>query len=165
MGHRCATGRYLLLILDPTMDDKADETIPDTAILTEPVDSYFHLSPQALTGQPSPKSLKALKFKGSIHGLSVSVLIDTGSTHNILQPRTATHLHIPHSPTQPLSVMVGNGSYIDCAGFCSSVPISLQNTLFHIPFHLFPIEGADVVLGLDWLTTLDPFHSIHILYS
>lgn len=84
------------------------------------------------------------------------MLVDTGSTHNILQPRIANHLDIPHSPIHPFSVMVGNGSRIQCDSFCSNVPITLQTHLFHIPFYLLPIEGADVVLGMEWLKSLGP---------
>lgn len=43
-----------------------------------------------------------------------------------------------------------------CSGFCPQVLITLQNNLFTIPFHLLPIEGADVVLGMEWLCTLGP---------
>jgi hypothetical protein len=50
--------------------------------------------------------------------------------------------------------MVGNGSHIHCSGFCPNVPITLQNTPFHIPIYLFPVEGAYVVLGMEWLKTL-----------
>jgi hypothetical protein len=30
--------------------------------------------------------------------------------------------------------------------------------LFHIPFYFFPIQGADVILGMEWLQTLGPLH-------
>lgn len=46
-------------------------------------ETYFQHSPQAISGQFSPKTLK---FKGFFDGLSVTVLIDTCITHNILQP-------------------------------------------------------------------------------
>ena len=115
--------------------------------------TYFHLSPQALTGQTSTRTLK---FTGTLYGLPVSVLIDTGSTHNILQPRIANHLQIQHTHIPTFSVMVGNKSHIQCSGFCPNVPINLQQTIFHIPFYLIPIEGADVVLGMEWLKTLGP---------
>ena len=49
--------------------------------------------------------------------------------------------------------MVGN-AFIKCQGICPLVDISLQNFTFTIPFHLLPIEGADVVLGVEWLSTL-----------
>lgn len=153
MGHKCAIGRYLLLILEPGMEEELDKTTTETETETtdEPEAIYFRLSPQALTGQPSPKTLK---FNGRLFGLTVSVLIDTGSTHNILQPRIAQHLQISPTHIPSLSVMVGNGARIHCSGFCPNVPISLQNNLFYIPFHLLPIEGADVVLGMEWLRTL-----------
>jgi len=50
--------------------------------------------------------------------------------------------------------MVGNDSLVHCARFCPDVLISLQNTLFYIPLYLLPIEGADVVLGMEWLQNL-----------
>lgn len=150
-GHRCATGKYLLLIIDP---DEEPTELPDSIDPDDDtVATYFYLSLQAVTGQPSPRTLK---FKGSIYGLPVSVLIDTGSTHNIMQPRIAHHLQIPHNSIPRFSVMVGNGSRIHCSGFCPQVPINLQHNFFHIPFYLIPIEGADVVLGMEWLQTLGP---------
>jgi predicted aspartyl protease len=153
VGHRCATGRYLLLILDPEEQLDPIDQQPELENTITAEETYFQLSPQALTGQFSPQTLK---FKGLLHGLAVTVLIDTGSTHNILQPRIATHLQIPSQPIPNFSVMVGNGSHIQCSGLCLDVPISLQNNIFHIPFYLLPIEGADVVLGMEWLRNLVP---------
>jgi len=54
--------------------------------------------------------------------------------------------------------MVGNGEQIHNFGFCPGVPLLIQH-LFHIPFYLLPIEGADVVLGAQWVQTLGPFLS------
>jgi predicted aspartyl protease len=153
VGHRCATGRYLLLILDPEEPVEPNEPPPDSDDTIPAEETYFQLSHQALTGQFSPQTLK---FKGLLHGMAVTVLIDTGSTHNILQPRIAAHLQIPSQPIPNFSVMVGNGSHIQCSGLCHDVPITLQNHLFHIPFYLLPIEGAYVVLGMEWLRKLGP---------
>ncbi|XP_058757747.1 uncharacterized protein LOC131631003 [Vicia villosa] len=153
-GHKCAAGKFLLLL-----DDDDDSFIQDThdqqgtTVSTESNETYFQLSPQAAIGQFFPKTLK---FNGFINGLTVTVLIDTGSTHNILQPRIAQHLKLSTTPIPNFSVMVGNGSKLHCSGLCPQVPITLQNNLFTIPFHLLPIEGADVVLGMEWLRTLGP---------
>ncbi|XP_058733853.1 uncharacterized protein LOC131605523 [Vicia villosa] len=157
-GHKCSNGKFLLLMVDDEIstaaNDDISEDIPSEAVLNTDIDeTYFQLSPQAASGQFSPKTLK---FKGLIDGLVVSVLIDTGSTHNILQPRIATHLKIPNTHIPNFSVMVGNGSKLQCSGLCSKVPITLQDQLFIIPFYLIPIEGADVVLGMEWLRTLGP---------
>jgi len=82
------------------------------------------------------------------------VLIGTGSSHNILQPRIAAHLQLPTTPTPQFSVMVGNGSHLHCEGRCYDVPITLQNTNLALPFYLFAIQGVDVVLGMECLLTL-----------
>ncbi|XP_058776595.1 uncharacterized protein LOC131650912 [Vicia villosa] len=158
-GHRCSAGKFLLLLVDDEDPDSSppivtiDEQIVDAAQINNSDETYFQLSPQAANGHFSPKTLK---FNGLINGLAVIVLIDTGSTHNILQPRIAQHLKLPTNPIPNFAVMVGNGSKLLCSGLCPKVPITLQNTLFTIPFHLLPIEGADVVLGMEWLRTLGP---------
>jgi predicted aspartyl protease len=82
------------------------------------------------------------------------VLIDTGSTYNILQSRIAAHLDLHTNPSPQFSVMVGNDSHIDCQGICPNVPLNIQNQFFTLPFYLIPIKGVDVVLGIAWLRTL-----------
>jgi len=94
-------------------------------------------------------STKTFKFIGVIHNLSVTVLIDSDNSHNILQPHIAHHLNLPITPSHPLSLIVGNEAFIKCQEICLLVYISLQTSSFTIPFYLLPIEGVDVVLGID----------------
>lgn len=150
-GHKCGASRFLLLILDdeenPQDTPESAEVDEDQTLSSQP-DTYFTLSPQAVSGHFSPQTLK---FQGLIQGLPVTILVDTGSTHNILQPRIASHLHLTTNSIPHFSIMVGNGSHLDCQGICPDVPLTLQNKMFSLPFYLFPIEGADVVLGMAWL--------------
>ena len=153
-GHKCSTSCFLLLLDDA-------EPVPEILHTPHDLDQtedmvHFHLSPHALTRNFSPQTLK---FQGLIHNLPVPVLIDSGSSHNILQPRIAKHLHLPIQPNPPFRVMVGNGAFITCQGIFPEVQIYLQNSVFTIPFYLLPIEGADVVLGIEWLRTLGPIQA------
>lgn len=52
--------------------------------------------------------------------------------------------------------MVGNGYRLQCSDSAPKVPITLQNHLLFIPFYLLPIEGVDMVLGMECLRTLEP---------
>ena len=103
-GFKCDNGRFLLLI-----EDNEDILIHSYNIsftfVAEEASEPFHLqlSSHALLGQPSPKSLK---FQGCIGGLAVMVLIDIGSSHNILQPRITSHLHLLVHSIHKFSVMV-----------------------------------------------------------
>ena len=150
-GHKCSTSHFLPLLDDTEPVPEILHTPPD---LDETEDMiHFHLSPHAITRNFSPQTLK---FQGLIHNLPVTVLIDSGSSHNILQPHIAKHLHLPIQPSPPFRVMVGNDAFITCQGICPEVQISLQNSVFTIPFYLLPIEGANVVIGIEWLCTLGP---------
>lgn len=109
-GHNCSTGRFLLLMHEEGDIESVEEPF-ETELPSDNDEVFFQLSPQALTGQFSPQTLR---FKGLLDGLAVSVLMDTGSDHNILQSRIATHLRIPSKPAPNFSVMVGNGSHLHC---------------------------------------------------
>ncbi|XP_058766771.1 uncharacterized protein LOC131640391 [Vicia villosa] len=158
VGHKCSSSRFLILMAedDSVCDTPLEEVNSDPEREQDLNDTYFQLSTQALTGQFAPQTLK---FKGLIGGISVMVLVDTGSTHNIMQPRIAHHLNLTPTPITQFSVMVGNGSHLQCEGVCNNVPIMLQNETFKLPFYLLPIEGADVVLGMAWLRTLGPIQA------
>jgi hypothetical protein len=60
MGHKCATGRYLLLIMELESEEETENIIVEPESDANPDDNeplYFHLSPQALTGQSSTDTL------------------------------------------------------------------------------------------------------------
>lgn len=78
----------------------------------------FQLSNTASFGGSAPQTLCV---NGFIYGYPVTVLIDTGSSHNILQTRLAHFLQLLVSPFSPFSVMVGNGDQLKCSGLCSDV--------------------------------------------
>ena len=94
----------------------------------------FHLSLQAILGQPS---LNTLWFTTTLFGHPVSVLIDTSNSHKILKNRVVEFLHIVPTPTEPFKVMVGNIAYIEYAGFCPNIPLVVQIVTFQVPFYIF----------------------------
>jgi len=91
--------------------------------------------------------------------LQVTVLVDSDSSHNIIQPHVADILKLPVEAFTPFSVIVGNGQSIECQGYCSAFPVMLAGELFSIPMFVLPIHGADVVVGVQWLQTLNRFIS------
>lgn len=105
---------------------------------------------------PCPRTLLV---QGLVKELSVTILIDSGSSHNIMQPRIPEFLHFPIEALTPFSVIVINGESIQCSGSCLDVPVTLAGETFSIPFYVLPIHGADLVLGVQWLQTLGAFLS------
>nr|KYP61075.1 Retrovirus-related Pol polyprotein from transposon 17.6 [Cajanus cajan] len=156
-GHRCQPKQFLLLLVDDPTETLDDSTpLDDNIEPTEPDPIHFQLSIHALQGHPSPRTLK---FPGTICGQSVMVLVDTGSSHNVMRPKLAKFLHLPITSTPKFPVMVGNGEHIFYAGLCPNIPLCIFDHTFHIPFYLLDIQGADIVLGIDWLRTLGTISS------
>lgn len=181
-GHRCAKKQFLLLLMDDYDEELGSpETEPETItmesatlLLPAPPPSspseassptsaeHFQLSQAALVGPPSPRTLRV---QGRVGELEVTILVDSGSSHNIMQPRLAEFLNLPMVAITPFSVVVGNGASITCSGFCSDVLVNLFGQIFHIPFFILPIHGADLVLGVQWLQTLGAFLSDYSIPS
>jgi len=154
-GHKCSSSLFLLIADD-------DEPVPDVGsspeLPPEPPELFsesppVQLSLLALLGHSTPETLR---MKGTINDLHVSILIDRGSTHNFLHHRVATALKLPTQDIVPLRVTVGNGDEIRCQQRCGNVMVQIQRHSFTIDFHILPLCGADVVLGVQWLKTLGP---------
>ncbi|KHN33219.1 Transposon Ty3-I Gag-Pol polyprotein, partial [Glycine soja] len=162
-GHRCK-GRILLFVADDVTQDSGEPGITNNTIdfddnLSNPDptsdSSSPHISLHAMAGSPSPETFRVY---GTIRSARITVLIDSGSTHNFLQPRVASFLHLATESTQPLRVLVGNGSTLDCDKRCPDTPLTIQGHSFPVTFHLLHISGADAVLGVDWPST-SPYSS------
>jgi hypothetical protein len=137
---------------EPEDTEASDVVEPAPMILSE----HFHLSRAALLGSPSTHTLRVT---GRIQEMEVSILIDSGSSHNILQPRVASFLQLNVESINPFDVFVGNGETINCSGSCNNILIHINDAIFQVPFMILPIHGADVVLGVQRLSTLGPFLS------
>lgn len=76
--------------------------------------------------------------------------------HNFLHNRVVVNLGLKPTETTPLRVTVGNGEEIRCHQLCTAVQVHIQQQSFTIDFHMLPLCGDDVVLGVQWLKTLGP---------
>ncbi|KAD4584729.1 hypothetical protein E3N88_22330 [Mikania micrantha] len=160
--HRCNPPQFHLIVDNdepynqPPLIDLNDE--PLSQVEQPPHSQQDHIPNQFLSLSPAPllgvASPKVLRVTGFIAGHSVSILIDSGSTHNIIQPRVASFLNLQVSPIQPFSVMIGNGEFIHCTGYCPEVTLCMAKHQFSFPLFILPIEGPDIVLEIAWLSSL-----------
>ncbi|OMO79377.1 reverse transcriptase [Corchorus capsularis] len=164
-GHWCRTAPLLLLqtedepdspleSADPAAFSLASIPLPPPPDMDETDPSSFHVSLHALDGSSSYQTMKMI---GYLMGHKVRVLIDSGSTHNLIQPRVARLLGLRLEPAPPFSVVVGNGDRLSCSGKIPSINIGLQGHGFTLDLFLLDIWGAEVVLGVQWLSRIGPF--------
>jgi len=96
-----------------------------------------------------------IRFTGLIQCHKIQILIDGGSSDNFIQPRVTKILHLPIYQTPRLKVMVGNGEKLECGGEVQNIPIQIQGHSLYISVYVLPIAAAELVLGSQWLATLD----------
>lgn len=95
-----------------------------------------------------------LRLKGNITGKMVTILVDSGSTHNFIQTKVARQWRLPIEPTNNLQVTIGDWSELLCEGKSCQVPLKLGEVVFRLDLFILPIHEADVVLGAQWLAEL-----------
>ncbi|XP_024019767.1 uncharacterized protein LOC21411464 [Morus notabilis] len=142
-GHNCRRSVHILVTPDDTENfSNGDEEpppaeppidMPDTGSETP------HISLHAMSGIMTPKTLR---FSGLIGNQPLQILVDGGSTHNFIQSRVVSHLNLPISTAKRFDVMVGNGEMLRCEGFCSAVPVKIQQHVFLVDFYVLPVQGG-----------------------
>ena len=152
-GHKCSSSLFLLIVEDDNGASELNGQQPLSLSEIVPDPPPAQLSLNALSGQVVPETLR---MQGYIRGLPVSILIDGGSTHNFVHHRVVMTLGLTPTMMSPLRVIVGNADELQCQQTCPNVEVTIQQHAFVIDFHVLPICGADLVLGVQWLKTLGP---------
>lgn len=111
------------------------------------------ISLHAIAGALSPRTMR---LSGLAHGCSVVILVDTGSTHNFLDPLIAKKAGLKIGNDQLIEVRVANGDRMSSEGMEEGLDLKVQGNQFVTDFFLLPLGGCDVVLGMQWLRTLGP---------
>lgn len=96
-----------------------------------------------------------MKLLGSINDRQILILIDSGSTHNFISHKLVEELCLPIQHISPFGVQIGNGDVIQCKQICRNVEIKLPRLGITQDYYVFSIGGADLVLGIKWLASLN----------
>lgn len=96
----------------------------------------------------------SVELQGYLGSAEVFILVDTGSTHNFLHPRVAEALKLSLVAIPPFRVFVGNGQSLVCSNKSVKSELRIHGHSFVLEFHILPVHGADVILGMTWLRSL-----------
>ena len=111
----------------------------------------MRISLNSLAGLTSNKSFKV---RGEIQGRDVLVLVDSGASGNFLNARVAKELQLKVKKVPPFTIEVGNGQKEQGAGVCCGLELKIQGISIIQNFFLMEMGGSEVVLGMDWLSSL-----------
>jgi hypothetical protein len=107
-------------------------------------------------------------LEGVMNGAGVLVLVDSGSTHNVIDINVACAIGLQEQRINT-TILVGSENEVPCRGASFNVPLCIGSDAFDIDAFLLDIgNDIDVVLGTPWLASLGrvtwDFTSMELLY-
>ncbi|GKA81036.1 gag-pol polyprotein [Tanacetum coccineum] len=155
-GHKCSGQLHSIeVIAEGDLDnyiDGNDETYEDCVGDMVGVTDNPQITLNALSGL---NSYQTMRVRGRVGKQMVHILVDCGSTHNFLDIHTAKKLGCRLDNTTPMQVSVANGQRMMSTSICQDFKWSFQNEVFTSDVMLLPLGGCVMVLGIQWLDTLE----------
>ncbi|KAH0773531.1 hypothetical protein KY290_010668 [Solanum tuberosum] len=149
-SHRCKPGSFAQLELMQEenhvqgVDDNHNEDITPTDL--------GKISFHAILGK---ESTSTLKLQGTFCGHKVLMLVDSDSTHNFVAEEIVTKLGLAVQYIPTFGVQIGNGEIIKCNKVCHDLSLEVSNLVINHDLFHFLFGGADMVLGIQWLASLN----------
>jgi hypothetical protein len=91
---------------------------------------------------------QTLKIEGYIKEKKVIVLIDSGSTHNLIHYKLDKALNCFVYPAPEFKVMIADGGTINCSEKFNKINLTMGEYVMNSPMISIPMGGAYVVLVL-----------------
>lgn len=95
-----------------------------------------------------------MKFKGTVDGQEVIIMVDSGASKNFIASGMTDKLDRPIEPTPRFGVRLGDGRREVFQGKYSNLPITIGSETLCVDCLLFPLGGVDIILGVPWLASL-----------
>ena len=124
-----------------------EEVVEPTEEEIEEKDEEITISHHALTGS---MGIQTIKLRGNVKNRDITILVDSGSTHNFLDPETAKFTGVEVEETDVLWVTVGGGDKINSQAKCKAFSWAMQGVEFSTEMRLLTLGGCDAVLGMPW---------------
>ena len=132
-------------------DIRAGEVDPFEEDNTVTVIHNMRFSLKSFVGLTSNKSFKV---EGEIERQKVQVLVDNGASENFMTSKLARELGLEVQSIPTFTIEVGNDQREKGEGVCCGVKMLVQGILIEEKFFLMELGGTEVILGMDWLSSL-----------
>ena len=138
-----------------SMEVDEEDVFMDAMDQHEVGDAVGQVNPQvSLNAVSGISDYKTMRVKGMFGKRAIFVLIDSGSTHNFVDPKVAVTLGCQIEASRLTKVTVADGRKLDIQGQIKGFTWNFQSTTFHTDVMLIPLQGCDMVLGVQWLEKL-----------
>ena len=110
----------------------------------------------AQSGPESPAHSSLFTYRGSMRGIPITVLIDSGSTCNWVSADLVKENKLQTAPVQAYELSLADGSTLTCNSILAKTPIKIGRYREKLRLDVIPLSGYDIILGKPWLTDKCP---------
>lgn len=114
---------------------------------------FLTLSVAVVASSPSPRTMC---LQGLIQGHSISILVDSGSSHTFISQHLASQLEGVVANFASLPVQVANGQRLFCHSIIPNAVWSVDDCAFSYDLKVLALSAYDMILGIDWLEKFSP---------
>ncbi|XP_047149153.1 uncharacterized protein LOC124821327 [Vigna umbellata] len=108
----------------------------------------------AITGAKATSSGNLIFGDCLLYGKPCCVLYDSGATHSFISKACVEKVGITESEMQfDLVVSTPAAGEVRTSTVCVRCPIEVEGRRFKVNLICLPLQGLEVILGMDWLTT------------
>lgn len=151
-GHKCKGKKSQLYHIEMEDDDECEEET--TGHGPEECDQQCaQISVQAMDGVAAFQTMRVTGHHGK---RELQLLLDSGSTHNFIDASKALKLDCKVESIDPMWVKVADGGQLKCDKIIKKFNWRMQGVEFTADVYLLPLSGSDLVLGIQWFSSLGP---------
>ncbi|XP_074287822.1 uncharacterized protein LOC141612975 [Silene latifolia] len=152
--HVCKNRKRQLFSIEQEEQEEEGESDKEEGEKLEPeLGEVALISIYALAGQ---QQCQTMRIPGQVGKKTLSILIDSGSSHNFIDAGVASKLGLNLQTITPFNISVANGGRLACSQMIKGLKWRIRNTDFSADFFALPLGSCDAVLGIQWLETLGP---------
>jgi hypothetical protein len=160
LGHKCKEQNLFMAISEDISEEDVETPLmsesPETTDITPPSGSPEVEPVISLNSLARFYALQTLKLIGYIKHRKVTILVDSGITHNFIHCCISQETHCCIHVINNFQIMIVNGVSMKCGGCCENVHLQIGD--YHLKYHMFAINIGicDIMLGADWIRNLGP---------
>ncbi|XP_062073590.1 uncharacterized protein LOC133777856 [Humulus lupulus] len=147
-GHVCEQkSLHVMLIADEIEGSESQESAPSSPDSGEETVQEEQLAMLSLNSLVGISSAHIMKILGSIAEHPVTVLIDSGATHNFVSKDLVNAVKLPVTETTAYGVLLGTGGRVRTEGLCKNVELDLGSLRVVTDFLPLELGGSRCYLG------------------
>ncbi|KAL8126469.1 hypothetical protein AgCh_013670 [Apium graveolens] len=117
------------------------------------MESECKISIHALSGSSSANALKLIGEAGTHH---ISILVDSGCTHNLIDVDVASKFQCNVKPIRRMIDHTITESQVVCDTICKDFKWDMQGYSSQTEMRVIPMMGYDAIWGMRWLEDIIP---------